>query len=62
MKSEFALAFNQICAEYSLPKEVVLDAVRAALATAFRRDWKIPATQNVVRRDQPGDRVSAHLR
>ncbi len=47
MKSEFALAFNQICAEYSLPREVVLDAVRAALATAFRRDWKVPATQNV---------------
>ncbi|MGC9349719.1 MAG: transcription termination factor NusA [Anaerolineae bacterium] len=47
MKSEFALAFNQICAEYSLPREVVLDAVRAALATAFRRDWKLPPTQNV---------------
>ena len=47
MKSEFSLAFNQICAEYSLPREVVLDAVRAALATAYRRDWKIPATQNV---------------
>lgn len=47
MKSEFALAFNQICAEYSLPKEVVLDAIRAALATAYRRDWKVPATQNV---------------
>ncbi|MGC9521850.1 MAG: transcription termination factor NusA [Anaerolineae bacterium] len=47
MKSEFALAFNQICAEYSLPREVVLDAIRAALATAYRRDWKVPATQNV---------------
>jgi len=47
MKSEFALAFSQVCAEYSLPKEVVLDAIRAALATAYRRDWKIPATQNV---------------
>ncbi|MGC9467370.1 MAG: transcription termination factor NusA, partial [Anaerolineae bacterium] len=47
MKSEFALAFNQICAEYSLPREVVLDAVRAAMVTAFRRDWKVPATQNV---------------
>jgi len=47
MKSEFALAFNQVCAEYSLPKEVVLDAIRAALATAYRRDWKIPATQNI---------------
>ncbi len=47
MKSEFALAFNQVCAEYSLPKEVVLDAIRAALATAYRRDWKIPATQTI---------------
>jgi len=47
MKSEFALAFNQVCAEYNLPKEVVLDAIRAALATAYRRDWKIPATQNI---------------
>ena len=47
MKSEFSLAFNQICAEYSLPREVVLEAVRAALATAYRRDWKVPATQNV---------------
>lgn len=47
MKSEFSLAFNQICAEYSLPREVVLDAVRAALVTAYRRDWKVGATQNV---------------
>lgn len=47
MKSEFALAFNQICAEYNLPREVVLEAVRAALATAYRRDWKIPPNQNL---------------
>jgi N utilization substance protein A len=47
MKSEFALAFNQICSEYNLPREVVLDAVRAALATAYRRDWKVPPNQNV---------------
>lgn len=47
MKSEFALAFNQICAEYGLPKEIVLDAVRAALVTAYRRDWKVASTQNV---------------
>jgi transcription termination/antitermination protein NusA len=47
MKSEFALAFNQICAEYSLPREVVLDAVQAALVTAYRRDWRVSPTQNV---------------
>ncbi len=47
MKSEFALAFNQICAEYDLPRDVVLEAVQAALVSAYRRDWKIPSTQNL---------------
>ena len=47
MKSEFALAFNQICAEYDLPREVVLEAVQAALVSAYRRDWKVPSTQNL---------------
>jgi len=47
MKSEFSLAFNQICSSYNLPREVVLEAVRAALVTAYRRDWKVPPTQNV---------------
>ncbi len=48
MKSEFALAFNQICAEYNLPRETVLEAVSAALGTAYRRDWKVAPNQNVV--------------
>lgn len=47
MKSEFALAFNQICSEYNLPRDTVLEAVRAALVTAYRRDWKVAPTQNV---------------
>jgi len=47
MKSEFALAFNQICSEYNLPRDIVLDAVRAALVTAYRRDWNINQAQNV---------------
>ncbi len=47
MKSEFALAFNQICSEYNLSREVVLDAVRAALITAYRRDWAINPDQNI---------------
>ena len=48
MKSEFSLAFNQICAEYNLPRDVVLEAVQAALVTAYRRDWKVAPTQNLV--------------
>lgn len=47
MKSEFTLAFNQICSEYRLSREVVLDAIRAALVTAYRRDWNPPAHQNI---------------
>ena len=47
MKSEFAIAFNQICAEYNLPRDVVLEAVNAALATAYRRNGKTPPTQNI---------------
>lgn len=47
MKSEFALAFNQICAEYNLPRDVVLEAVQAALVTAYRRDWNVTPNQNL---------------
>ncbi len=47
MRSEFALAFSQICAEYNLPRDVVLEAVNAALATAYRRDGKSSPTQNI---------------
>jgi N utilization substance protein A len=47
MKSEFALAFNQICAEYNLPRDIVLEAVEAALVTAYRRDWKVSSNQNI---------------
>ncbi|MEA3310406.1 MAG: transcription termination factor NusA [Chloroflexota bacterium] len=47
MKSEFALAFGQTCAEYNLSKEVVSDAIEAALVSAYRRDWKVALDQNV---------------
>ncbi|MBN1953935.1 MAG: transcription termination/antitermination protein NusA [Anaerolineae bacterium] len=47
MKSEFLLAFNQVCAERSLPREVVLEAIRTALVSAYRRNVGAPITQNV---------------
>lgn len=37
MKSEFLLAFNEICESRGLPKEVVIDALKIALASAYRR-------------------------
>lgn len=42
MKSEFLLAITQLAAEKNLPKEVVVSAVEAALASAFRKDSFAP--------------------
>lgn len=47
MKSEFLLAFNQICAERNLSREVVLDTIQAALVSAYRRNVGAPSTQNI---------------
>jgi N utilization substance protein A len=47
MKSEFILAFNQICSERGLPPEIVMEALGTALVTAFRRDTNISSAQNV---------------
>jgi N utilization substance protein A len=45
-KSEFMLAITQLAAEKNLPKEVVLEAVETALASAFRKNNFSP-TQTV---------------
>jgi N utilization substance protein A len=47
MKSEFLLAFNQICSARNLSQEVVLDALRAALVVAYRRYANSNPTQNI---------------
>ncbi len=39
MKSEFMLAINQLCAERRLSTEVVLEAVEAALISAYKRNF-----------------------
>ncbi len=48
MKSEFLLAFNQICTERNLPRDVVLQALQAALVSAYRRNMNASAAQNIV--------------
>jgi len=47
MKSEFLLAFNQICSDRGLPSEVVLEALQMALVSAYRRNVSGSANQNV---------------
>ncbi|MDO8690498.1 MAG: transcription termination factor NusA [Dehalococcoidia bacterium] len=46
MKNDFLIAITQICAEKNLPREVVLDALEAALVSAYKRSFG--AGQNVV--------------
>jgi N utilization substance protein A len=47
MKSEFILAFNEICEQRGLPKDEVFDALKTALVSAYRRDTNISAQQKV---------------
>lgn len=47
MKSEFVLAFNEICEARNLPKEDVFEALKTALVSAFRRDLNLSNTQDV---------------
>ncbi|MBE2220055.1 MAG: transcription termination/antitermination protein NusA [Anaerolineae bacterium] len=47
MKSEFVLAFNEICEARGLPKEDVFEALELALVSAFRRDLNLSSTQDV---------------
>lgn len=39
MKSQFFAAINQICDEKNIPYESVIETVKAALATAYRKDF-----------------------
>ena len=38
MKSEFMIAMTQLAAEKNLPREVILDAMEAALVSAYKKD------------------------
>ena len=47
MKSEFILAFNEICEARGLPKEDVFEALKTALVSAYRRDSNLSSNQGV---------------
>ncbi len=52
MKSDFLLAITQLSAEKNLSKEVVIDAVEAALISAYRKDSFVP-NQNISAKIEP---------
>jgi N utilization substance protein A len=47
MKNEFVLAFNEVLEEKGLPKDIVIDALQAALASAYRRHENASNAQHV---------------
>lgn len=47
MKSEFMIAFNEICEERGLPKDVVIEALKTALISAYRRNTNVSNSQEV---------------
>ena len=51
MKNDFIIAINQVCSERQLSKEVVLQAIEAALLSAYKRDFG--SAQNIVARIDP---------
>lgn len=46
-KSDLFLAFNEITETHHLPKEVVIEALKQALVSAYRRDSGISAAQKI---------------
>jgi N utilization substance protein A len=47
MKSDFALAFNEIVETRALPRERVLEALNQALVSAYRRDANVIESQQI---------------
>lgn len=53
MKSEFLLAFNEICESRGLSKDVVLEAIETALVSAFRRNVGVSNAQHIAAKVDP---------
>jgi len=60
MKSEFIAAITQLSSEKGVPKEMVLDALKAALVSAYKRNFDSPANDLTaeISPDVPGDKAS----
>src|SRR4051812_274584 len=64
MKSEFIAAITQLSSEKGVPKEMVLEALKAALVSAYKRNFDSPANEleAELRPDEPPDRAIRILR
>jgi N utilization substance protein A len=64
MKSEFLAAITQLSSEKGVPKEMVLEALKAALVSAYKRNFDSPFNDLVaeISPDEPPDRAIRILR
>lgn len=53
MKNEFTLAFNEVIEEKQLPREVILEALEAAMVSAYRRAVNASNAQHVEAKIDP---------
>ena len=60
MKSDFIIAVTQLAAERHLPREQVMEAIEAGLASAFKKDSFAPG-QNVSVKLDPNTGEKASL-
>jgi N utilization substance protein A len=47
MKNEFVLAFNEVIEEKQLPKDIIMEAIQAAMVSAYRRAVNASTAQQV---------------
>src|SRR5262249_9195365 len=60
MKNDFVMAITQLSAEKNLPREVVFEAVEAALASAYKKDMNTAANVSV-KIDRESGRIRVFL-
>jgi transcription termination/antitermination protein NusA len=53
MKNDFVLAFNEVLEEKQLPKDVILEALEAAMVSAYRRAVNASNAQDVKAKIDP---------
>lgn len=53
MKNEFTLAFNEVLEEKQLPRDIVMEAIEAAMVSAYRRAVNASSAQQVEARIDP---------
>lgn len=61
MQSQFIAAINQLCDEKNLPREIVIDTVKAALRAAYRKDYGNREQNIEVDLDEKSGNVTVYL-